>query len=694
MENFRPPAIPLITHDPLFSIWSFADNLTDDTTRHWDGVRQFMFGFLTIDGIIYEFLGKVMAIDERYASRYRVLPQKSCVIRPMTTEYFFENELVTLKLRFTSPLLLNNPKILARPLSYIDYEIRVKDSFSHDIHVQFGFSGEFCVNRLWQTVSVGTTAYSIYFTSGKEDMLVRCGDDHRIEWGSFHVIAPDYIMEAMSLRSFWVKLTERYASRSVPINIIPCQGPDRETAGADHYDPLARICVADEYPTILVRKEFHNAIDGISDGIAIAFDDIKSIQFMGENLDPYWKKYSASFEQMVMQALSEREEILSEVKSFEDNLLNSAEMISPKYADIISLAYRQVVAAHKLVKYQDKFLFVSKENYSNGCAATVDVTYPSMPLFLIYAPELVEGMMEPIYEMIYRGYWSYEFAPHDAGKYPLLNGQMYGYTFRARSRRPNPRDSQMPVEECGNMIICTAAVCLAKHDISYFKQHQGLIRQWADYLVISGWDPEDQLCTDDFSGHLAHNCNLSVKLICALKAYSLLLAANNDFEQSEKYSKIASEFAEQWEHYADNTECTKLTFDAPGTWSLKYNMVWDRLFSMNLFSDKLYKKELSWYKTQINAYGIPLDSRCECTKTDWEMWSTALFDDKEYTDTVVNAMWRWLVETPERMPFPDLVFTTKPWLRGFIARSVQGGLFINLLRPENLFLPSSAADKT
>ena len=115
--EFRAPAVPLVTHDPMFSVWSFADKLTDDVPRHWSGARQYMFGIVTVDGTIYEFLGKVAAIDERYVSRYRILPQVSCDIRPMTTEYCFENEILQLRLRFVSPLLLDEPDILARPLS-------------------------------------------------------------------------------------------------------------------------------------------------------------------------------------------------------------------------------------------------------------------------------------------------------------------------------------------------------------------------------------------------------------------------------------------------------------------------------------------------------------------------------------------------------------------------------------------------
>jgi len=676
--GFRPPAVPLVTHDPLFSVWSFGDTLTADTTRHWDGVRQAMFGFVAVDGVIYEFLGKIAALGERYATSYRQLPQTGCTVRPMTTVYTFANDLLDLELTFTSPLLLNDLMVLSRPVSYIDYKLTLKDGKPHDVHVQFGFTGEFCVNETTQSVAVGLTPYSIFFTSGTDNMLRRAGDDHRIEWGAFHAIAPDYIMEAMSLRSFWAVLNTRYGNRNVPINVLPGQGPNMETKGPDAYAVGAQVPVHPHYPTILVRKEFSGAVGSIADGIALGYDDVKSIRYFGENIDAYWRKDGDDFPMMVRKALDEHDEILAKVAAFEEKLLSRARKISPKYADLLSLAYRQTVAGHKLTWHDQQLQFFSKENYSNGCIATVDVTYPSLPLFLIYAPELAEGMLNPIFKMLDKGMWLHEYAPHDVGTYPIADGQVYGYTFRHRSRRPNPEDSQMPVEECGNMLLCVAAICFSKQDISYFLKHQKPLRQWAEYLVRIGYDPDNQLCTDDFAGHLAHNCNLSVKTICASAAYGRLLRQAS-LPDAERYETLAKDWAVRWENTAFEGDHYKLAFDQPGTWSIKYNMVWDKLLDLGLFSQKVYDTELAWYKQQLRPYGIPLDSRGDATKTDWALWSTALFDDPVYRDAVIEKTWQWLCDTPDRMPFPDLVFTSEPWMRGFPARTVQGGLFIHLL---------------
>ena len=67
---------------------------------------------------------------------------------------------------------------------------------------------------------------------------------------------------------------------------------------------------------------------------------------------------------------------------------------------------------------------------------------------------------------------------------------------------------QMPVEECGNMLIMLEAARAFGADKALADQYRSLLDNWVKYLVQYGEDPAEQLCTDDFAGHLAHNCLL------------------------------------------------------------------------------------------------------------------------------------------------------------------------------------------
>lgn len=667
----RVPAVPLITHDPMFSIWSFADKLTDDTTRHWDGIRKHMFGLLTIDNVIYNFMGTV-ATDEYYHPGYRKMEQTGCVIRPMTTIYTFENELVSLELKFTSPLLLNDLDVLSRPITYISYTITPKDDKPHNIDLHFGFTGEFCVDRNDQQVFVSRTPHSLYFSSGTERMLRRSGDGHRIEWGEFHVIAPDFRARVSALRYYIQHLRERYSSMDAYNNTL---GTLRDL-GPGAYEMFEKATVYPDYPTIAIRKSFTATGSAIEGHIAVGYNDIKSVQYFGENIEAYWRRNGDTFDDIVTKSIREYDDIMQRVKDFEEDLLAKARTVSTQYADLLSLSYRQTIAAHKLTWHNGQLQFFSKENYSNGCMATVDVTYPSIPLFLLYAPELVEGMLNPIFKLVEKGLWDYPFAPHDVGTYPLANGQAYGFTLMY-ARETDPLYKQMPVEECGNMILCVAALCAAKKDYGYFNAHYPILKQWADYLADVGYDPENQLCTDDFAGHLAHNCNLSLKAICGLAAFAQMMHSSG--MDGSAYRQFAEDMAARWEREALDGDHYKLAFDQAGTWSIKYNLVWDKVLKLDLFSQQVYALELAYYKTKCNPYGLPLDSRSDYTKTDWQMWATAIFDDPEFTGMIVSRMHRFLQDSPDRVPFSDWIFTSYPKMRGFQARSVQGGLFINLL---------------
>lgn len=676
MKNFRAPATPLITVDPYFNIWSFTDTLYGDTPRHWTGQRHFLTGIVTIDDMPLKFMGMLNPDNTRYRTEPDVIEQISCEIRPMTTKYVFENDKVTLKVDFMTPLIPTDLYLMSRPISYISYNIESKDGKVHDIKMYMDVSCELCVNTPDKAVTLGKTDYSLTASSGTENMLSHSGDDHRIEWGTLHLIAPGFETYFINAANKEIKFRS-FIGNGKKYTKVEC---GKTVKPQDGWTALA--CQKDYGST-------HKA----QDFICIGYDDVKSIQYFGENIEAYWRRDGAQFEDIANMAVKDFPDICVRVCEFENELMEKARKISDKYEQIVSLAFRQAIAAHKLCWHNGEVQFLSKENYSNGCIGTVDVTYPSIPLFLIYNPELVEGMLNPIFKMCSLGMWKYEFAPHDVGQYPLANMQVYGigdkYTKRFLERRlyekgmtleQQEESYQMPIEECGNMLLCVAAVCAAKKDTSYAKAHLDILNQWADYLVKCGFDPANQLCTDDFAGHLAHNCNLSVKAIEALAAWSKILDRLGENAKSAFYRVKAEEFAKCWEQNADAGDHYKLAFDQNSeSWSLKYNMVWDKLLDLNVFNSKIAEKEVDYYMTKVNRFGVPLDVRSDYTKSDWQMWTTVLTNNKKYRDAVIEAMYDMLENTRDRVPFTDWYFTSTPYMRGFQNRTVQGGLFINLL---------------
>ena len=163
----------------------------------------------------------------------------------------------------------------------------------------------------------------------------------------------------------------------------------------------------------------------------------------------------------------------------------------------------------------------------------------------------------------------------------------------------------MPVEECGNMLIMLEAGRAFGADPALAKQYRSLLDTWVQYLVKYGEDPDEQLCTDDFAGHLAHNVNLAAKAIIGVACYARLAG-------EESYAKQAKTMAEHLLEKIGDKGNTPLTLDGQG-WSMKYNLLWDKVLGLGLMPESFYAAETASYLPRINTYGLPLDSRADYT---------------------------------------------------------------------------------
>jgi hypothetical protein len=379
-------------------------------------------------------------------------------------------------------------------------------------------------------------------------------------------------------------------------------------------------------------------------------------------------------EQMLEDAERDYSALETRGRQFDAELAADLEHAGGKsYAELATVAYRQTLAAHELVADVDGApLMFPKENFSNGCIATVDVLYPSSPFFLLLNPRLLEAQLKPVFDYAMLPRWKWPFAPHDLGQYPLANGQVYGGGERTE-------EDQMPVEESGNLLILAAALGQAEGDWHVAEQYWPLLTKWADYVLRKGLDPEDQLSTDDFAGHLAHNANLSIKAIESLGAYAMMARGLGKQVVADGYSGKAREMASEWESLAIDGDHYKLAFDKPGTWSQKYNLVWDQVLGLKLFPLSLRRTELAFYQKHVNQYGLPLDNRKTYTKLDWEIWTATLADSTDQFRALMTPIAKWLNETPTRVPLTDWYDTINGKQVGFQARSVVGGIYIKAL---------------
>lgn len=559
--------------------------------------------------------------------------QDSVVLTATHTKYYFTCGPVSLQVNFIAPLLPADLDLMSRPVNYIGYDVSSADGEDHEVSMHFDMTTQWAVNEGSQpvTISSGKTERVQYLKTGtvEQPVLKRKGDNVRIDWGYAYIAALENSSASMSIDSNSSSIKSLVYTNNVP------------TSG---------------------KKSYH-------DFIMIGYDDIESVQYFGTNLKGWWTKDgTVSIDNALAAAASDYGSIVARCVKFDNELWDEAmEAGGKKYADLCVLAFRQSIAAHKLTKDKDdNILFLSKENFSNGSIGTVDVTYPSAPLYLRYNPELLKGMLNPIFYYTESGKWTKPFAAHDVGTYPQANGQTYG--------------EDMPVEESGNMLILTAAIANTEGNAKYAEQHWTALTTWADYLLANGLDPANQLCTDDFAGHLAHNTNLSVKAIMGIASYGRLAEMLGKKDVAAKYLDEAKKMSAQWLTMADDGDHYRLTFDQAGTWSQKYNLVWDELLGFNLFPDHVRKKELDYYLTKQEKFGLPLDSRRTYTKSDWIIWTATLAEDQETFNKLIDPLHDYVTHTPDRVPMSDWYETTDAKQVGFQARSVVGGYFIKMLK--------------
>jgi hypothetical protein len=594
--------------------------------------------------------GLVEEPDNKNAVNISLAKQTAIKFNATQTIYQFTCGNVNLSLTFTSPLLMDDLNLISRPVSYISAKSSSTDGKDHQVKLYFSASSNIAVHDTYQKVK----GYE-YSQNGlqilkagtiQQPFLNRKGDDVRIDWGYMYVALPEQ-----------AKAIQNGSSESDALKSL-ITAKDIENAQL----PGEKLRLNTIIDCGKVGKEVNEQF------IMLGYDDLFSVQYFTNNLRPWWNDNgTVAIENQLDQAAKEYKTIMQKCETFDQKLFTDAvKSGGENYAKLCAIAYRQAISAHKLVKSPEgELLFLSKENFSNGSINTVDITYPSSPLFLIYNPDLLKGMLNGIFYYSESGKWTKPFAAHDLGTYPIANGQTYG--------------EDMPVEESGNMIILTAAIAKAEGNAEYAKKHWKTLTTWAEYLSKEGFDPGNQLSTDDFAGHLARNANLSVKAIAALGSFGMLAEMLGEKETAKKYTTMAKDMAQKWMVMADAGDHYTLTFDRKDTWSQKYNLVWDKVLNLNLFPQSVYKKEIQFYLNNQQKYGLPLDSRKTYTKSDWIIWTATLADNLNDFQALVNPVYKYAIETPDRVPFSDWHETLDARRQNFTARSVVGGFYIKLL---------------
>jgi hypothetical protein len=662
-QFLRPPAVPLVTFNPYLSIWSEADHLTDNPTRHWTRREHSLVSLIRIDGKAYRLMGNDPA-------DVPALPQVGLQLTPTRSVYDFDDGHIHVTLTFMTAALPHDLEVLARPLSYLTWQVRAVDGNEHAVSIYDSTSSQLVVNKTdekveWAREQSGNLT-ALRMGTKEQPVLGSCGDDHRINWGYAYSVAP------RSQSTAAIGADTALLHGFVENGGLPAQDDSRMPRAAN-----------DEQPVMAFVFDLGKvAAQPVSRHLFVAYDEIYSIRYYGQKLRPYWRRNGATPADLFTAAEQDYPSLVQRCEDFDRELMaDLTKAGGTRYAQIAALAYREALAACGIAADANRQpLYFTKENTSNGDIATVDVFYPMDPMLILLSPSLAKASLVHVLMYSASAHWKFPNAPHDLGTYPFVTGRDDG-------------GEGMPVEESGNMLLLCDAIAQAEGHAEFVAPWWPQLTQWAKYLERYGLDPENQLCTDDFMGHLAHNANLSVKAILGLAAYGDLCRLRGDTGNAEKYHSLAQTDAQHWMQVAAEGDHYRLAFDKPNTWSQKYNLVWDRILGLNIFPPEVARQEIAYYKKVMQRYGLPLDSRTKLTKTDWCLWSATLADNPADFEAIVSPIFDYLNETTARDPLADSYVTDNVRSGGMHARPVVGGIFIKMLADRALWQKWASADK-
>ena len=645
-----------------------ANRLNDEPTKHWTGKNNSITGFVRIDGQAYQVIGRERPNTAR-------LKQDAVEVLPTRTIYQFSGSGIKLGITFLTPALPSDLDVLSRPVTYVEWSVSPSDGAAHSVQLYFEASNELVVNTPDQPV-----IWSRYLLDGQpvlrlgskeQPILGKRGDDLRIDWGYLYLMA-DHDKG----------LTSQAAQHSDTLPAFLASGKLTDSDELSERLPPRRGLGG----AIAMSIDLGSVNSAVSRYFMLAYDDLFSIEYFQRRQQAWWRRNGAEASDLLREARRDHDAVAAKSAAFDKDLMADLTSVGGEhYARLAALAYRQTLAAHKLTADADgTAMFFPKENFSNGCIATVDVIYPSAPFMLLFSPALMKAQLTPVLEYATMPRWRWPFAPHDLGTYPWANGQVYGGGERTE-------ENQMPVEESGNMLILLDALAKVEGNADYSKRYWPQLTKWADYLLEKGLDPENQLSTDDFAGHLAHNANLSIKAILALGSYGQLCEMIGRTQEAQRYRAKAEEFARKWVEMGNDGDHYRLAFDKPGTWSQKYNLVWDKLLKLNLFPAEVTRKEIAFYETKANKFGLPLDNRKDYTKLDWLIWTATLADNRNDFEKIADAGYNFANESPTRVPLGDWYDTKTGEQIHFQARSVVGGIFVKMLDDPAMWKKYSSA---
>ena len=318
---------------------------------------------------------------------------------------------------------------------------------------------------------------------------------------------------------------------------------------------------------------------------------------------------------------------------------------------------------------------------------TVDVIFPTFPIYLTLNPEYLKMVLEPVLRYsnypVQDGGWPKNFAIHDIGSaYPNATGHADG------------AEEDMPLFESSALLQLVYAYQMYGNDKAWAGNYTSVLSEYATYLQYNGLIPATQLISVDAIQATANQTGLAVQSAIGLKAAGALLQ-NSAFTNAAEF--IVNEVYNQGLGLDGSSPSTSTHFTynygLDSTWGTLFPAYPDVLLNLTTFPTAAYTMEGDFLLSQNQpaglpffgpySYTVPLTAGCDWSITDWTFWTSAAVDNEELQGAVVNATHAFLTNGMNTEPFGTKYVVEQPgtigqWI-GNRARSTVGANFALIL---------------
>jgi len=547
ISPIRPPATPLIVRSPYVSTWQPASSLPGTWPTFWAGHTTAITGIARVDGRSCVFLGHPLSGGQPMAPP---MTQTGLTVTPTQSRYTLQGGGVTLDLDFLSPVEPNSLQRMSVPFGYVFASARSADGKPHTVSLYFDITGEWASGDTnapitWARRNVQGQTLTTFAVNAANPKLLSEVNDYPT-WGTA-------VFSAVTQPGMTSQAGEDTVVRAAAI----ASGTLDNSVDTDQPRPINT-----RWPVFAFNFALGQVGATAAKPIVLAVGDVRdpAVSYQGAPVPPLWKSYWPDWTQMLSSFCLDADAARTRADQMDTRVTKDATKAGgAKYAAICTLALRQAFGATEMVGTTAKPWMFMKEISSDGNISTVDIMYPSFPVFLYANPRLLRLQLDPLFEYAESGLWHQPFAEHDIGaSYPNADGHNDG------------GGENMPVEESANMLIMAAAYMRyapKAEAAEYARMHYKVLKQWSDYLITvpkggtspNALDPQFQNQTDDFTGAIAHSVNLALKGILGVGAMGQIAGYAGNAADAAKYSASARDMIGKWSRRAQSATGSHLT---------------------------------------------------------------------------------------------------------------------------------------